>query len=60
MNPTERAAYDFLKDGHAMATQMGLSDSEAVRIASTAGDIPVVAMRKYCDDHNEPHPTWCA
>jgi len=60
MTDEERAAYDFLTQGHAMATQMELSDVEACKIASTAGDIPVVAMRKYHDDHNQPYPFWCA
>ena len=60
MNNEERAAYDFLTQGHTMATQMGISDAEACKIASTAGDIPVAAMRQYHDDHNQPYPFWCA
>jgi hypothetical protein len=59
MNDEERAAYDFLTQGHAMARSMGVSDAEACRIASTAGDIPAKAMREYLDDHDEPYPFWC-
>jgi len=60
MNDEEKAAYNFMTQGHAMSKHLGLTDKEILSISTTAGDIPPVAMRQYCDDYNEPYPFWCA
>ena len=59
MTPEEQIAYEFLKEAHTISKQMGLSDSEIIKISITNGDIPRAAMQQYCDDYNEPHPFWC-
>jgi len=58
MNDQERAAYDFLIQGHSMAKSMGLTDPEICKISTTNGDIPPAAMKAYCEKFNHPVPSW--